>query len=58
MKDQIKRNHDDLLEVNRQILELKTQLILLNARKEELIREHNEIIMELQLQLAQKERRQ
>ena len=57
MKDKFKQNHDALLEINRKILDLKTELILLNSQKDKLIQEHNEMIMELQLQLAEKEGR-
>ena len=37
----------DIREVNSQILELKTQLYILQGKKEELIREHNELVAEL-----------
>ena len=56
MKEKLQQNHDAILEINRKILDLKTELILLQGQKDKLIQEHNEMIMNLQYELDQKEK--
>lgn len=51
----LQENHDKILEINRKILDLKTELVLLEGQKNELIKEHNEMIMDLQARLDAKE---
>ena len=56
MKDLLRENDNKLLEVNRKIRELKTELILLESQQKDLYKEHNQIVMELQYRLNEKER--
>ena len=57
MKNKLKQNHNAILEINRKILDLKTELMILEGQKDKLIKEHNEMIMDFQAQLNDKEAR-
>ena len=46
----------ELNELNNEIMELKTRLYILQGRKQELIEEHNKVVMDLQYELDKKEK--
>ena len=57
MKEQLQKCDAELLEINRKIMDLKTELIILEGRKEKLFDERREIALELQYKLNQLEGR-
>ena len=57
MKQELQKIDAELLEINRRIMDLKTELVILRGRKEELYQKHNNIVNELQYRLNAKEGR-
>lgn len=53
MKEQLQKCDAELLEINRRIMELKTELVILEGRKEGLYQKRNNLVGELQYRLNQ-----
>lgn len=47
----------EMLELNRKIMELRTELVIYEGRRQELYDERREMVLELQVQLNEKENR-
>ena len=46
----------EMLELNHEIMELKTKLRILEGRRQDLFKEHNQMVMDLQYELDKKEK--
>lgn len=53
MKPELQKIDAELWEINRKIMDLKTELIILEGRRKELWQKHNDIVDELQYKLNQ-----
>lgn len=54
--EELQKCHYELAITYENILELKTQLVILETRKDRLIEEHNRIIKDIQARLDEKEK--